>query len=401
MLQNQRNVLILFFTMIVVMLGFGIVIPILPFYVKQFGAGGSALGFLMATYGVMQFIFAPIWGSISDQVGRKPILMVGVCGNALAQLLLGLSTQLWMLFVARALAGILSSATLPTAMAYVSDSTNEEERGGKMGMIGAAMGIGMVIGPGLGGWLGNSNLSAPFFLAAGLSFLALILVFLVLPEAPRSKRQKDIRIRGPQISVLWKALTGPTGILFILAFLLSFGLTNFESVFGLYAKERYDFTPQQVGTILTVIGLISALIQGGLTGPATRKFGEIKVIQAAFLSSAVGFLVMTLAQNYFQVMVTAGYFVLSNAMLNPSVASLISKNTSNEQGITMGLNNSFLSLGRIIGPMWAGTIFDIHISYPYFSGAIIMLLGFVMSLAWLRRDVPIEINSASEDGGEA
>ncbi len=397
MVQNQRNVLILFFTMIVIMLGFGIVIPILPFYVKQFGAGGSALGMLMATYGLMQFIFAPIWGSISDQIGRKPILMVGVFGNALAQLLLGLSTQLWMLFVARALAGILSSATLPTAMAYVSDSTSEEERGGKMGMIGAAMGIGMVIGPGLGGWLASSSLSAPFFLASGLSFLALIIVFLVLPEAPRSAPNKDIRIRGPQIQNLWKALTGPIGLLFWMAFLLSFGLTNFESVFGLYAKERYNYTPQQVGTILTVIGLISALIQGGLTGPATRKFGEIKVIQAAFISSAIGFVLMTLAQNYVQVMLTAGYFVLSNAMLNPSVASLISKNTSTKQGITMGLNNSFLSLGRIIGPMWAGSIFDLNIHYPYFSGSVIMVLGFLMSLAWSRREVALKFNPEIED----
>lgn len=395
--QNQRNVLILFFTMIVIMLGFGIVIPILPFYIKQFGAGGSALGMLMATYGLMQFIFAPIWGSISDQIGRKPILMVGVFGNSLAQLFLGLSTQLWMLFVARALAGILSSATLPTAMAYVSDSTNEEERGGKMGMIGAAMGIGMVIGPGLGGWLASSSLSAPFFLASGLSFLALVIVFLVLPEAPRSAPKKDIRISGPQIQNLWKALTGPIGLLFWMAFLLSFGLTNFESVFGLYAKERYNYTPQQVGTILTLIGLISALIQGGLTGPATRRFGEIKVIRAAFISSAIGFLLMTLAQKYVQVMVTAGYFVLSNAMLNPSVASLISKNTRTEQGITMGLNNSFLSMGRIIGPMWAGSIFDLNMHYPYFSGSMIMVLGFIMSLAWSRREVTLKFNSEVED----
>ncbi|MGB9669182.1 MAG: MFS transporter, partial [Anaerolineales bacterium] len=289
------------------------------------------------------------------------------------------------------------SATLPTAMAYVSDSTNEEERGGKMGMIGAAMGIGMVIGPGLGGWLANSSLSAPFFLASGLSFFALIIVFLVLPEVPRRAPKKDIRIRGPQIQNLWKALKGPIGILLWMAFLLSFGLTNFESVFGLYAKERYNYTPQQVGTILTVIGLISALIQGGLTGPATCKFGEIKVIRAAFISSAIGFLLMTLAQNYLQVMVTAGYFVLSNAMLNPSVASLISKNTSTEQGITMGLNNSFLSLGRIIGPMWAGSIFDMNIHFPYFSGSMIMLVGFFMSLIWSRREVNLSFNSEVEN----
>lgn len=130
------------------MMGFGMIIPILPFYVEQFNTGGSTLGLLMATYALMQFIFAPVWGRLSDQHGRKPILMLGILGNAIASLLFGLSTQLWMLFAARALAGILSSATLPTAMAYIGDSTSEEDRGGGMGIMGAAMGVGMVIGPG-------------------------------------------------------------------------------------------------------------------------------------------------------------------------------------------------------------------------------------------------------------
>lgn len=162
--KDRRNILILFFTLIIVMLGFGMIIPILPYYIKSFGAGGSALGFLMSIYGITQFIFAPIWGSLSDRYGRKPILMSGVLGNAIAQLVFGLSTQLWMLFVARALSGILSSATLPTAMAYIGDSTTANERGGKMGMIGAAMGIGMVIGPGLGGWMANLWLSPSLWL---------------------------------------------------------------------------------------------------------------------------------------------------------------------------------------------------------------------------------------------
>ena len=169
----NRNILILFFTLVVIMMGFGMVIPIMPFYIKLFGASGSTLGALMATFAVMQFIFAPIWGSLSDRYGRKPLLMLGVLGNAFAQLLFGLSTQLWMLFAARILAGVLSSATLPTAMAYVGDSTSARDRGGGMGILGAAMGVGMVLGPGLAGWLAIGSLSTPFFVAAGLSTLAL------------------------------------------------------------------------------------------------------------------------------------------------------------------------------------------------------------------------------------
>lgn len=379
--MRNQPVLILFFTLVVVMLGFGIVIPILPFYVTQFGGGGSAMGGLMAIYGVMQFIFAPIWGSVSDRYGRKPILMVGVLGNAIAQLLYGFSTQLWMLFAARALAGVLSSATLPTAMAYIGDSTDQSERGGKMGMIGAAMGLGMVVGPGLGGWMAHLSLSAPFFLAAGLSFAALIMVFLLLPESHLPNPAQSTQPKQNRLRALVAALKSPIGILFFMSFLISFGLTNFEGIFGLYAKLRYAFTPAQVGTILTFIGLISAIVQGALTGPATRRFGEVAIVRLALLSSAVGFVLMLLAQNFAQVFITSGLFVLSNAMLNPSVAALVSKRTTDEQGFTMGLNNSFLSLGRIAGPLWAGFVFDLRMFLPYLTGAVIMVIGFFISLS--------------------
>lgn len=403
---NKRNVIILFFTMVVVMIGFGIIIPIMPFYVKQFNAGGSAVGGLMATYGLMQFLFAPLWGSVSDRVGRKPILMVGVFGNALAQLILGLSTQLWMLFAARALAGILSSATLPTAMAYIGDSSTHEERSGRMGLIGAAMGLGMVIGPGLGGILAKQALSTPFFLACGLSLLALLLIFLFLPESRQEKQALGTPGLGSllqnfarQWDSMILAVRGPLGVLFIMAFLLSFGLTNFESVFGLYAQAKFNYDSSQVGMVLTVVGLISALIQGGATGPMTRKFGEVAVIRVALFSTAIGFLLLTLASSNLSVYLTSGYFVLSNAMLNPSVASLISKRSTDQQGMTQGLNNSFQSLGRVVGPLWAGNMFDLHINLPYLSGAVILFTGFVISLVWLGRfarsaDTAAEVNQS-------
>lgn len=389
MADNRRNILILFFTLIVVMLGFGMIIPIMPFYIKNFGASGSALGALMATYGLLQFIFAPIWGGLSDRLGRKPVLMIGVFGNALAQLFFGLSTDLWMLFAARALSGVLSSATLPTAMAYVGDSTSRAERGGGMGIVGAAMGIGMVIGPGLGGLLADQSLSVPFFVASGLSMIALVLIFLMLPEPHKAKQTELRKLSGPQLGVLWQAIAGPLGILFLMAFLLSFGLTNFEGVFGLYAADRYDYRPGQVGLILTVIGLISALCQGALTGPLTRRFGEPRVIRVSLISSAAGFLLMTQARNFAEVLITVSFFVISNAMLNPAVAALISKRTVSGQGVTMGLTNSFLSLGRIAGPLTAGLLFDVQMNLPYLSGAVIMLVGFIIAVLSLAQEVPL------------
>lgn len=360
------------------------IIPILPFYIIEFGVGGSAMGLLMATYAIMQFIFSPIWGGVSDRIGRKPVLMIGVLNNAIAQLLFGFSTELWMLIAARILAGILCSTTLPTAMASIGDSTSEQDRGGGMGIIGAAMGVGMVLGPGIAGWLATSSLSAPFFLAAGLSIGALAIVFLVLPESlPAEDRAKGrSQMRGPQINILWKALFSPIGFLLFLSFLVSFGLTNFESVFGLYANASYGYGPQQVGDLLTFIGFISAIVQGGLTGPVTRRWGEVAVIEVSLLGSAIGFGLM--ATSLIGVLVTIGFFIISKAMLRPSVSALISQRATIGQGVAMGLNNSFMSIGRSLGPLWAGFVYDLKITHPYWSGSGILLIGFMISIILLK-----------------
>ena len=388
MKQTQKNLVILFFTLVVNMLGFGMIIPIIPFYIESFGASGSELGMLMASFAVMQFIFSPIWGSLSDRYGRKPFIVLGVVGNGIAMLFMGLSTQLWMLFASRALSGILSSATLPTAMAYIGDSTSDENRGGGMGVIGAAMGMGMVIGPGLGGWLAGSSLSMPFYVAAALSLVALIFVLLVLPESlPKDKRSTETgKIQGPRLGEMSKALFSPIGILLVMAFILSFGLTNFESVFGLFSLERHGYGPQRVGTILTVIGLSSVLMQGVLTGPLTKRWGEVALLRISLIGSAIGFILMLMANNYVSVLITVTIFVLSNSLLRPVVSSLTSKRSTSGQGAAMGLNNSFMSLGRIAGPLWAGFIFDINFHYPYISGSIVMLFGFLVSILWLARE---------------
>jgi DHA1 family multidrug resistance protein-like MFS transporter len=386
-LREQRNVLVLFFTLVVMMMGFGMVIPILPFYVRSFGASGNELGLLMATFATMQFIFAPFWGGLSDRHGRKPIIMLGVLGNALSQLLFGLSTELWMLFATRALAGILSSATLPTAMAYIGDTSSHQDRAGRMGMIGAAMGVGMVIGPGIGGWLAGYSLSAPFFAASALSLVVLVLVLLLVPESlpPAARTHAARGARGSRLRAMVQAVAGPTGFLFVLAFLLSFGLASFEGIFGLYAAQRYQYGPAQVGTIMTLIGVISAVVQGGLVGPLSRRWGEAAIIRASLFCTSLGFLLMLLARTYPGVLVTVGLFVVSNTMLTPSVSSLVSKRAAVGQGTAMGLNNSFMSLGRIVGPIWAGLLFDVSMALPYLSGSLIMALTFVASLIWLPR----------------
>lgn len=394
--MKNRNLSILFFTLTVVILGFGIVIPLLPFLVERFGGSGTSMGFLMAIYSVMQFIFSPIWGALSDRFGRKPILILGIFGNAITQMMFGLSSSLGMLFVARGLAGILSSATLPTAMAYISDSTVENERGGGMGIVGAAMGVGMVLGPGIGGMMGQYSISAPFYFAAGVSIIAMLLVWMLLPESLQLEKRavEKVKFRGPQIGEMLKALSTPIGFLLILAFLHNFALSNFEGVFGMYAQLRYGYGEATVGLVLTAVGLVSALAQGLLTGKATRRWGDARVIKASLFASIFGFLLMLTAQNLVMVIIMTGLFVFSNSILRPGVSALISKRTHYGQGMAMGLNNSYMSLGRIIGPLWAGAALDMDLRFPYLTGATIMLIGFIASLFLLQNSEIVEIQAA-------
>ncbi|HSJ59281.1 MAG TPA: MFS transporter, partial [Anaerolineae bacterium] len=297
---NRKNVALLSLTLGIVMLGFGMVMPIMPFYVESMGASATELGLLVAISPFIQLVASPIWGGISDRHGRKPVLAAGLLGYALSMLFFGLSTELWMLFVARGVGALLSAATMPTTMAYVGDSTADEERGGGMGALGAATGLGMVLGPALGGLLGSHSLSTPFFLTAAVCLVTLLLVLLFLPESlpPQAGRQAADRIQPlAGVRSLWRKLFGSLGVLFFMAFLVSFGLTNFQGIFGYYALQKFGYGTREVGWILTVVGIVAALTQGVLTGPLTKKWGEATVIKATLLGSAVTFALLLAADN--------------------------------------------------------------------------------------------------------
>lgn len=242
--------------------------------------------------------------------------------------------------------------------------------------------MGLILGPGLGGWLAGESLSTPFFIAAGLSLASMLLIAVFLPESllVQERQQAVTRIKIANLKELWQALFGPIGSLLLLAFLISFAATNFQSIFGLYALEKFGFNPQQIGTILMVTALVSALVQSTLTGPLTRRWHETILIKSFLLTNAAGFLVLVTAYDFPTVLLTTGIYTLAHTLLRPVVQSLTSKRAPGGQGAAMGLNNAFISLGQIAGPLWAGFVFDININLPYISGAVILLVGFVISL---------------------
>jgi DHA1 family multidrug resistance protein-like MFS transporter len=349
------------------------------------------MGLLVAVGALTELIFSPAWGSLSDRIGRKPVLMVGIFGYAVFSVLFGLASELWMLFAARALSGVLSAAAMAAATAYIGDSTSAEDRGGGMGMLGAMGGLGLILGPGFGGWLAAISLLTPFLVAAGLSLATVVLILFFLPESLPAEARHGAPSQGMALSpaMLWRSLFTSIGILLFMAFLSSFGLANFEAVFGLYALEKFSFGPEQVGTILSVVGIVST---GGkvFTGSLTRRWGDAAVIKASLLAGSVGFLVLLMANTYPTILLATGFFVLSKTFLRPSVMALTSKEATIGQGTAMGLSNSFMSLGRIVGPIWAGLDFDLNFYYPYLSGAAILFVGFVISLVTISqgREVP-------------
>jgi MFS transporter, DHA1 family, multidrug resistance protein len=379
---NRKNIYILSFTLLVVMLGYGMIQPIIPFLITELGASGSDLGVLSAVYAAMQLVCAPFWGTLSDRIGRKPVLLIGILGYAIAMFIFGLATRFWMLFVARTFSGVLSSATMPTAMAYISDNLPEEKRGGAMGQLGAATGLGVVLGPLLGGFLSTDSLSLPFFVGSGLALLSLVLVFILLPESRPAQTTENVVPTENfwRREVLQKILFSPAGILMLLIFIIAFGMTNFQGIIGLYVVQKFAFDTRQVGAIWMVLGAVMIISQGLLTGPMTKFFGEVTVIRFGMLVGAIGFGGLLLANGFISILLVTGFFILAIALIGPALNSYLSAFGGEHQGALMGLNTAFASLGRVVGPLWAGFSFDVNINYPFISGALTLLLGLGISL---------------------
>jgi DHA1 family multidrug resistance protein-like MFS transporter len=267
---------------------------------------------------------------------------------------------------------------MPTAMAYIGDQSPEKERSGGMGQLGAAMGVGIVIGPILGGFLSTDSLSFPFFIGAGLAFAAFLLVILILPESRGTQSVTNEQTRMT-FETLRQTFLSPVGILLLLIFVMSFGLTSFQGITGLYVIDKFAFDTKQVGAIWMVMGGMLIVVQGALTGPLTKRFGEAFLIRAGLAGGALGFIAMSLATGYVTTLLALGFFTIALAMIGPALNAHISRFAGERQGTVMGLNSAATSLGRVIGPLWAGYLYEVNIEFPYFSGAAALILGLLVS----------------------
>src|SRR5690606_38535271 len=246
MLDTKKALPILFAVMFFVYVGFGIISPVIPFYAENLGASPTELGLLMAVYSLMQFLFAPMWGRISDRVGRKPVIMIGIFGLAVSFFLMALSTALWMLFAARIVGGFLSAATMPTVMAYAADITSEEDRGKGMGVIGASIGLGFIFGPAIGGIFSKTDLQMPFYIAGFSSFLTFLLVLFILKESLSKEARHPSGRKRPS---LLKAINGPEAVLFFISLFITLSLSGLEATFAYFAAEKAGLGTTELGYI--------------------------------------------------------------------------------------------------------------------------------------------------------
>lgn len=375
---------IIFITVFIDLLGFGIIIPLLPFYAESFGASALTIGLLGTSFSLMQFVFSPIWGRWSDKVGRKPIILLGLMGSCLSYLTLALATSLPMLFVARIIGGI-AGANIPTAQAYIADVTTPENRAKGMGMVGAAFGMGFIFGPAIGGLLSRISPSAPMWFASALCLSNFIAAWFLLPESRIVSA--DTKTLG-RLEAFKHAMTKPALVLLLaLYFLVTAAFSGFEATFALFSEARYGFTAASIGFLFAFIGVVLAVIQGVLVHRVVKRLGEPRVIPIAIFCIAVGVGLVPFAWSVPTLLVALGVLAVGMGFNNPSLTSMVSRlSDPNDQGGMLGLASSLASLGRVVGPAWGGFLYDSYgMTAPYLSASGLMLVAFAVSFFGLSR----------------
>ncbi len=393
--MKRTPVYIVLLTVFIDLLGFGIIIPLLPFYAQHFGASPTIIGLLTASYSLMQFLFVPFWGRMSDRIGRRPIILMSVFGSFISYFIFGLAGSLTVLFISRMLAGFMG-ANISTANAYIADSTSFEERAKYMGMIGAAFGVGFMLGPFIGGVMSKISYGAPGFLASGLSLVNVILAFYLLPESLKGKSQVARRVSFFNFPVIREAFRTPAiGNLVMVFFFYTVAFSNLYVAFPLFTGDVLNYGAEANGYLFAYIGLIGILIQGGATGRLVKKFGERSLMIAGVVFLLVGLTFVPGIHTLGPLMVSITLLAVGSALVTPSLTSLITKFAAiGQHGSALGVSQSFSSLARVLGPFWGGFIIGaVGIAWPFYTGSIMLLAALVLAFRVPRPGQPVPPNN--------
>jgi DHA1 family tetracycline resistance protein-like MFS transporter len=395
--MKKTSLAVLFLTVFIDLIGFGMVIPFLSFYAREYGASGTTVGMVVGIYSIMQFFFAPVWGRLSDRIGRRPVILISLTASCIGYFLFAFSRSLTLLFLSRIIAGA-GGANIGTAQAYIADKTTVENRAKGMGIIGAAFGMGFILGPPLSGVLSHVGTThgmhgnlLPGVVAGSLSLIALMIAFFVLGES----KPPDLRPRSgipPQFDKrVWSWLAAHGLLLAIIAtiFITLLAVAGMETSVTLHARDRFHFRQLDLAWFFLFMGGIVAGIQGGLIGKLAKRFGEKTLIAAGTASFTIGLALVPLVWRVPLLYVVAFFIAVGQGLTYPSLTSLLTKATpSSEHGSMLGLASGIGSLARFIGPIWCGFLYDVAQSRGAFYGsAVLTAIAFVIALRMRKQPV--------------
>lgn len=375
---------IIFVTVFIDLLGFGIIIPLLPFYAESFGASAFTVGLLGTVFSLMQFVVAPFSGRWSDRIGRRPVILIGLLASCFAYVALALANSLALIFLARIVGGI-AGGNIPTAQAYIADITTPENRAKGMGLVGAAFGLGFIFGPAIGGILTRFGPSTPMWCAAALCFANFVAALILLPESRHGSRAA-ISLR--RLDLFKRARRHPGLMpLLLVFFLVSVAFSGFEATFALFTERRFGLTAETIGYVFAFIGIVLATVNGVLVGRVVPFLGEHRIVPLAIGAIGFGLLLLPVTYSVPFLFAVCGTIAVGMGFNNPALTSAVSRlSDPSEQGGMLGLAQSLAALGRIAGPAWGGFLFErLGTSSPYLSAASIMTVALLLAIAGVRR----------------